>query len=84
MRKVLLLAALAACVATAASAVEIKTYTTEQEAMRVCRSPVVWINVNSMIYHVQGSRYYGNTKLGTYACQAAANRVGAHEAKNEH
>lgn len=84
MRKTLLLAALAACVAGAAWAVEIKTYPTEAEALRYCRSPVVWINVNSMVYHVQGSRFYGNTKLGTYACQAAADRVGAHEAKNEH
>lgn len=84
MRKVLLLAAVAACVAGSALAGMVTTYPSEEAAQRYCRSDVVWINTNTLIYHKQGSRYYGNTKVGAWACEAGAVRAGAHEAKNEH
>ena len=34
--------------------------------------PVVWVNTNSGVYHMQGDRYYGTTKQGTYICKSAA------------
>lgn len=30
---------------------------------------VVWINLSSNIYHLEGSADFGNTKNGAYACQ---------------
>ncbi len=38
----------------------------------------VWVNTRSHVYHCPGSRYYGNTRYGTYMpekdAQAAGNR----------
>ena len=50
-----------------------------------CKSgdPVVWVNTNSHVYHLQGSKYYGNTKEGKYECKTAADTEGDHQAKNE-
>ena len=64
MRKIFAVAALAALIASPAFAGWVKTYTSEDAARRYCRSPVVWINTNTMIFHKQGTRYYGNTKVG--------------------
>lgn len=83
MRKLLVLAAFAICVAGSAFAGWVKTYTTEGAARHYCRSDVVWINTNTLTYHKQGSRWYGNTKVGAWACEAGAIKAGAHEAKNE-
>lgn len=50
-----------------------------------CKSgdPMVWVNTNSHVYHLQGSKYYGNTKEGKYECKTAADTEGDHQAKNE-
>lgn len=50
-----------------------------------CKSgdPVVWVNTNSHVYHLQGSKYYGTTKEGKYECKTAADTEGDHQAKNE-
>lgn len=80
MRKLLAIAALAAVVATPALA--IKLYPTLADAQAKCKSPVVWLNVKSMIYHLQGSKDFGSTKEGAYVCQKAADRDGARPAAN--
>lgn len=50
-----------------------------------CKSgdPVVWVNTNSHVYHLEGSKYYGSTKEGKYECKTAADTEGDHQAKNE-
>jgi hypothetical protein len=38
--------------------------------------PVVWVNTRSKIYYMQGSKYYGKTSHGSYACLSAAKTAG--------
>ena len=42
---------------------------------------VVWVNTTTKIYHLPGTKYYGKTKHGMYACQSAAVKMGAKPAK---
>ena len=39
-------------------------------------STKVWVNTRSGVYHCPGTRYYGNTKNGTYMTQAEAQKAG--------
>jgi hypothetical protein len=53
-------------------------FSTEAEARYRCPSDtVVWINNESKIYHLQGSRFYGHTKKGGFMCEADAKASGA-------
>jgi hypothetical protein len=38
--------------------------------------PVVWVNTRSKIYYMQGTKYYGKTSHGSYACLSAAKAAG--------
>jgi len=49
-----------------------------------CRSPIVWVNLTSGVYHEQGDPWYGRTKHGEYECMAAANAHGYHLAGSHH
>jgi hypothetical protein len=55
---------------------------TPKAAMPACPAsdPVVWINTSTKVYHMQGDKYFGNTKSGKYACESAAKAAGAHAA----
>jgi hypothetical protein len=44
---------------------------------------MVWVNLDSGVYHYQGSRYYGKTKNGKYMSESEAINAGYHAAKNE-
>lgn len=44
---------------------------------------LVWVNLDSGVYHYEGSRYYGKTKNGKYISEADAVKAGYHPAKNE-
>ena len=44
---------------------------------------MVWVNLDSGVYHYQNSRYYGKTKNGKYMSEADAMKAGYHAAKNE-
>ena len=59
-----------------------KIYSSEAEAKRYCRSPVVWLNLPTHIYHMQGTKNYGATKAGAFVCQAAADKAGDRPAMN--
>jgi hypothetical protein len=44
---------------------------------------VVWVNLNSAIYHLPGTRWYGTTKYGMYMCRRTAETRGYRAAHNE-
>lgn len=44
---------------------------------------MVWVNLNSGVYHYENSRYYGKTKNGKYMSEADAVKAGYRAAKNE-
>jgi competence protein ComEA len=44
---------------------------------------MVWVNLDSGIYHYPGTRYYGKTKSGKYLSEADAIKAGYHAAKDE-
>ena len=44
---------------------------------------MVWVNLNSGVYHYEWSRYYGKTKNGKYMSESEAVSAGYHAAKNE-
>jgi DNA uptake protein ComE-like DNA-binding protein len=43
---------------------------------------MVWVNLESKVYHKEGSRWYGKTKSGKYMSEADAIKEGYREAKN--
>ena len=58
-------------------------FDTEQAAQQHCPADtVVWLNLKSGVYHMQGERWYGNTKNGAYVCKAEADQVGDRETGN--
>jgi hypothetical protein len=64
--------------ATPASPTGAGQFSTEAEARYRCPTDkVVWINLESKVYHYQGAHYYGHTKKGAYMCEADATASGA-------
>ena len=80
MRLLIIVALLAAIIASGAGA---SAQSTPKPALPACAAgdPVVWLNTSSNVYHMQGTKYYGNTKQGKYLCKSQAERAGAHQAK---
>src|SRR5271165_4930046 len=66
-----------------ASGLAASAQSTPKPATPVCAAgdPVVWLNTSSNVYHMQGTKYYGNTKQGKYLCKSQADAAGAHQAK---
>jgi cytoskeletal protein RodZ len=59
-------------------------FSTEAQAKARCRSDtVVWVNLDSHIYHFPGYKSYGHTKKGAYMCEKGTAAAGFHAAKNE-
>lgn len=59
-------------------------FATEAEAKARCpRDIVVWVNLDSKIYHFAGYKDYGNTKTGAYMCERDTAAGGFRAAKNE-
>src|SRR5271155_4665731 len=46
-------------------------------------SGMVWVNLDSGVYHKEGTRYYGKTKNGKYMSEPDAIKAGYRAAKNE-
>lgn len=42
---------------------------------------MVWVNLNTKVFHREGDRYYGNTKNGKFMTEEDAVKAGYHEAK---
>ncbi len=42
---------------------------------------VVWVNLRSRGYHMQGDKFFGHTKRGKFMCKKAADAAGDHEIK---
>jgi hypothetical protein len=42
---------------------------------------MVWVNLKSKIYHVEGDRWYGKTKNGQWMIEADAIKAGYRKAK---
>jgi hypothetical protein len=58
-------------------------YANEAAAKASCPGDtVVWVNLNSKIYHYNNARAYGHTKSGTYMCERDTERAGFRAAKN--
>jgi hypothetical protein len=82
--KFLIAALLAVSVGLLASPVYAQAmFPSQQQAQQHCPGDVVvWLNIPSGIYHMQGERWYGRTKSGSYACKQEADKAGDRETKN--
>jgi hypothetical protein len=59
-------------------------YQAEAQAKAHCPGDtVVWVNLDSKIYHFSGHKDYGNTKQGAYMCERETAAEGYRAAKNE-
>jgi hypothetical protein len=59
-------------------------FATEAEAKSRCPADiVVWVNLNSKIYHFAGYKNYGTTEHGAYMCEKQATADGFRASKNE-
>jgi len=59
-------------------------HATEAQAQASCPGDtVVWVNLNSKIYHYNSGKTYGHTKNGTYMCERDTARAGYRAARNE-
>jgi len=59
-------------------------YATEGAARLRCPlDTVVWVNLNSGIYHFNGKKDYGATRRGSYMCEKDTAAAGFRAAKNE-
>ena len=59
-------------------------FATEAAAKARCPTDtVVWVNLDSKIYHYTGYSDYGKTKSGAYMCEKDTSAAGFRAAKNE-
>jgi hypothetical protein len=59
-------------------------FATEADAKSRCPADiVVWVNLNSKIYHFAGYKNYGTTEHGAYMCEKQATAGGFRASKNE-
>lgn len=58
-------------------------FTSDYAARATCPGDiVVWVNMETMVYHYPGKRWYGRTKNGAYMCETQRGAVGARPAAN--
>ncbi len=69
---------------TASGSIGANQFTSESQAKSRCPSDtIVFVNLNSKIYHFAGHKDYGNLKNGAYMCEKDTAAIGARAAKNE-
>jgi hypothetical protein len=70
--------------ATQPAAAATGQFQSEAAAKGHCPSDtVVWVNLNSKVYHYSGNKAYGTTKKGAYMCEQETTSAGFRAAKNE-
>jgi hypothetical protein len=70
--------------ATAVAPTAAGQFSTEAQAKARCPGDtIVWVNLDSKIYHFAGNRNYGTTKSGAYMCERDATAAGSRAARNE-
>jgi hypothetical protein len=70
--------------ATAAAPTAAGQFSTETQAKARCPGDtIVWVNLDSKIYHFVGTRNCGTTKSGAYMCERDATAAGSRAGKNE-
>jgi hypothetical protein len=78
-----ILVALFLALASVAPASAQQMFLTQQQAQQHCpKDVVVWLNIPTGIYHMQGMRWYGATKDGAYVCEKEADAAGDRETRN--
>ena len=71
------------CVAWASAASAQIQFSTQQQAQQHCPNDiVVWLNIPTHIYHMQGMRWYGATRNGAYVCEKEADKAGDRKTRN--
>jgi hypothetical protein len=77
-------AAKATAPAPASGAAGANQYASDTQAKARCPADiVVWVNLDSKIYHFAGKKEYGTTKKGTYMCEKDAMAAGNRASKAE-
>lgn len=74
----------AAAPATAAATTVTRTSTATAAPVVAQQPPakgMVWVNLDTKVFHREGDRYYGKTKNGKFMTEADAAKAGYHEAK---
>ena len=61
---------------TASSAQTSRTPAATPQPAPAKPNPMVWVNIESGVYHKPGSRFYGRTKKGQYMTEADARKAG--------
>ncbi len=59
-----------------------KQYAAVPAAITCPGDRVVWVNLPTHIYHLQGERWYGRTKDGQFECEKSAKAEGDRETRN--
>ena len=65
----------------AATITKIKSLVTVDSATAAPEQGMVWVNLDSKVYHKEGSRWYGKTKSGKYMSEADAIKGGYNASK---
>jgi competence protein ComEA len=64
-----------------------KTETKNDSSTEIAQSPpekgMVWVNLNTRVYHKEGDRWYGKTKKGKFMSESDAQKAGYRPAKME-
>jgi hypothetical protein len=75
--------AVAVALAFVLPAQALNQYQDQVAAQQHCpKDVVVWLNLPTMIWHNQGTRWYGMTKSGAYVCRKEAAVEGARGSRN--
>lgn len=60
-----------------------KTHPSEEAAKVPPHKGMVWVNKDTMVYHTEGDRWYGNTKNGEFMTERDAIKFGAQKSKQD-